>query len=142
MLAELAAAGGAAASKTFWRRLVWRDLAYWQVGGVGWGGVGRGGRRGTRDVACASKGGGGGRAWDWARACASTPSFAQAPPNTPPPPQLWHWPSMPSHPIRQHYAALAWAPDPGDAALAAWQRGRTGFPLVDAGMRQLWQTGW
>ncbi len=28
------------------------------------------------------------------------------------------------------------------AALAAWQRGRTGYPLVDAGMRQLWATGW
>lgn len=27
-------------------------------------------------------------------------------------------------------------------ALKAWQRGRTGFPLVDAGMRQLWRTGW
>ena len=26
--------------------------------------------------------------------------------------------------------------------LAAWQRGATGFPLVDAGMRQLWATGW
>jgi deoxyribodipyrimidine photo-lyase len=26
--------------------------------------------------------------------------------------------------------------------LRAWQRGRTGFPLVDAGMRQLWATGW
>jgi hypothetical protein len=28
------------------------------------------------------------------------------------------------------------------AALRAWQKGRTGFPLVDAGMRQLWRTGW
>jgi len=28
------------------------------------------------------------------------------------------------------------------AMLAAWQRGATGFPLVDAGMRQLWATGW
>ncbi len=27
-------------------------------------------------------------------------------------------------------------------ALSAWQRGRTGVPIVDAGMRQLWQTGW
>ena len=33
-----------------------------------------------------------------------------------------------------------WNEDP--AALRAWQRGRTGFPLVDAGMRQLWATGW
>ena len=28
------------------------------------------------------------------------------------------------------------------AALEAWKRGRTGYPLVDAGMRQLWTTGW
>jgi deoxyribodipyrimidine photo-lyase len=28
------------------------------------------------------------------------------------------------------------------AELAAWQRGRTGYPIVDAGMRQLWATGW
>ena len=28
------------------------------------------------------------------------------------------------------------------ASLAAWQRGMTGYPIVDAGMRQLWQTGW
>lgn len=33
-----------------------------------------------------------------------------------------------------------WREDP--AALKAWQKGRTGFPLVDAGMRQLWLTGW
>ena len=30
----------------------------------------------------------------------------------------------------------------GDADLAAWQQGRTGYPIVDAGMRQLWATGW
>jgi deoxyribodipyrimidine photo-lyase len=28
------------------------------------------------------------------------------------------------------------------AGLRAWQRGMTGFPLVDAGMRELWRTGW
>lgn len=33
-----------------------------------------------------------------------------------------------------------WREDP--AALKAWQQGQTGFPMVDAGMRQLWQTGW
>lgn len=59
-----------------------------------------------------------------------------------PPPQLWHWPQMASRPIRRHYAGLRWSPDPGGALLRAWQRGQTGFPLVDAGMRQLWQTGW
>jgi deoxyribodipyrimidine photo-lyase len=35
---------------------------------------------------------------------------------------------------------MPWRDDP--AGLAAWQRGRTGYPLVDAGMRELWQTGW
>ncbi len=35
-----------------------------------------------------------------------------------------------------------WDDDPGDANLTAWQDGRTGYPLVDAGMRQLAQTGW
>jgi deoxyribodipyrimidine photolyase len=35
---------------------------------------------------------------------------------------------------------MPWRDDP--AALAAWQPGRTGYALVDAGMRQLWETGW
>ena len=39
------------------------------------------------------------------------------------------------------FRRFRWArPDP--AMLRAWQRGRTGMPLVDAGMRELWQTGW
>jgi len=32
--------------------------------------------------------------------------------------------------------------DHAAADLAAWQKGETGYPIVDAGMRQLWQTGW
>ena len=47
---------------------------------------------------------------------------------------------------RPGYDAGLWrdpARDPAAAAdLAAWQQGRTGYPIVDAGMRQLWQTGW
>jgi deoxyribodipyrimidine photo-lyase len=35
---------------------------------------------------------------------------------------------------------MPWREDP--AGMAAWQRGRTGVPIVDAGMRQLWQIGW
>ncbi len=35
---------------------------------------------------------------------------------------------------------LAWRDAPAD--LSAWQRGETGYPIVDAGMRQLWATGW
>jgi deoxyribodipyrimidine photo-lyase len=41
---------------------------------------------------------------------------------------------------REAFARLAWRDDP--EGLAAWQRGETGYPLVDAGMRELWATGW
>jgi deoxyribodipyrimidine photo-lyase len=53
---------------------------------------------------------------------------------------LWHRPEMPERPLRAEYAALPWQPDP--ALLRAWQRGRTGYPIVDAGMCQLWRHGW
>jgi deoxyribodipyrimidine photo-lyase len=36
----------------------------------------------------------------------------------------------------------AWEPDPGKKSVRAWQRGETGVALVDAGMRQLWESGW
>ena len=43
--------------------------------------------------------------------------------------------------MRRDFDAFPWqAPDP--AVLEAWQSGRTGIPLVDAGMRQLWHSGW
>jgi deoxyribodipyrimidine photo-lyase len=38
------------------------------------------------------------------------------------------------------FESVAWRTSPGD--LAAWRRGRTGYPIVDAGMRELWTTGW
>jgi deoxyribodipyrimidine photolyase len=67
-------------SKTFYRRLVWRDLAYWQ---------------------------------------------------------LFHWPDMATEPIRRHYVDQEWSSGPAAAAhLSAWQKGQTGFPLVDAGQYQ------
>lgn len=53
---------------------------------------------------------------------------------------LWHRPEMPARNLRPEFDAFPWAPDA--ALLRAWQRGLTGFPIVDAGMRQLWQTGW
>ena len=44
---------------------------------------------------------------------------------------------------KPQYEALAWRSGAAaDADLAAWQQGRTGYPIVDAGMRQLWATGW
>ncbi len=42
--------------------------------------------------------------------------------------------------LRPEYAAVPWRDDPD--GLAAWKEGRTGYPLVDAGMRQLRATGW
>ncbi|GAB4383146.1 cryptochrome/photolyase family protein [Albidovulum sp.] len=53
--------------------------------------------------------------------------------------QLFHFPDLPQAPLRTEFAAMPWRDDPD--ALAAWQRGQTGVPLVDAGMRELWQTG-
>jgi deoxyribodipyrimidine photo-lyase len=53
---------------------------------------------------------------------------------------LFHFPELPDRNWRASFDAFPWADDP--AALEAWRRGRTGFPIVDAGMRELWQTGW
>lgn len=72
-----------ALTKTFGRRLYWRDLAYWL---------------------------------------------------------LRTFPHMPERPIRPHYAATRWRGDRW--VLRAWQCGMTGFPLIDAAMRELWASGW
>ncbi len=53
---------------------------------------------------------------------------------------LFHQPDLPGCELFPDRRGIAWRDDP--AGLAAWQRGRTGYPLVDAGMRQLWATGW
>jgi deoxyribodipyrimidine photo-lyase len=53
---------------------------------------------------------------------------------------LWHNPALPDSPLKPEFAAMPWRDD--KPALKAWQQGRTGVPIVDAGMRQLWQTGW
>lgn len=52
---------------------------------------------------------------------------------------LHHWPELPERPFKPGFAQFPWADNPD--ALAAWQRGMTGYPIVDAGMRQLWSTG-
>jgi deoxyribodipyrimidine photo-lyase len=54
---------------------------------------------------------------------------------------LYHFPHTPEEPLRAAFKHFPWRPDPGDA-LRAWQKGRTGYPIVDAGMRELWATGW
>ncbi len=53
---------------------------------------------------------------------------------------LHHNPQLPDRPLDPRFAGFPWRDDP--AGLAAWQGGRTGYPIVDAGMRQLWNTGW
>ena len=53
---------------------------------------------------------------------------------------LAHWPSLPEQPFRKEFAAFPWSANA--QALKAWQRGATGYPMVDAGMRELWHTGW
>lgn len=53
---------------------------------------------------------------------------------------LHFWPELPEQPFREQFAAFPWRSNA--ANLAAWQQGVTGYPLVDAGMRELWQTGW
>jgi deoxyribodipyrimidine photo-lyase len=53
---------------------------------------------------------------------------------------LHHFPTMGTAPLRPEFADFPWRSD--ETALSAWQRGKTGYPIVDAAMRQLWQTGW
>ncbi|TPG59607.1 deoxyribodipyrimidine photo-lyase [Roseomonas nepalensis] len=53
---------------------------------------------------------------------------------------LWHRPEITQTALRAPFARFPFAPDRN--LLAAWHRGRTGYPIVDAGMRQLWRIGW
>ena len=53
---------------------------------------------------------------------------------------LWHNPHLPEQPLRPRFAKLPTRTKPDE--LHAWERGRTGVPIVDAGMRQLWHLGW
>ena len=54
---------------------------------------------------------------------------------------LFHFPQTPVENFHPGFANFRWAA-PDDALLERWRRGRTGIPLVDAGMRELWHTGW
>ncbi|MEO0560434.1 MAG: deoxyribodipyrimidine photo-lyase [Bacteroidota bacterium] len=53
---------------------------------------------------------------------------------------LHHFPATPTAPLKDKYAAFPWRDD--SDGLEAWTRGQTGYPIVDAGMRQLWAIGW
>ncbi len=53
---------------------------------------------------------------------------------------LYHFPHTATEPLRSEFSTFPWRSDP--LQLTAWKRGRTGYPIVDAGMRELWSTGW
>ncbi len=53
---------------------------------------------------------------------------------------LFHFPDLPTREFNSRFSNFSWG---FDASLFdAWTKGATGYPIVDAGMRQLWQTGW
>jgi deoxyribodipyrimidine photo-lyase len=54
---------------------------------------------------------------------------------------LFHFPKLASNNFRPEFDRFPWGP-PEPEALRAWHKGRTGVPLVDAGMRELWTTGY
>jgi deoxyribodipyrimidine photo-lyase len=54
---------------------------------------------------------------------------------------LYHFPHTPTEPMYEKYAAFPWRENYA-AMLERWRHGETGIPIVDAGMRQLWATGW
>jgi deoxyribodipyrimidine photo-lyase len=53
---------------------------------------------------------------------------------------LFHFPQLATSPLRPEFEYFPWSDN--EQHLRAWQQGKTGFPIVDAGMRQLWHTGW
>ena len=53
---------------------------------------------------------------------------------------LFHFPHTPAEPLRAAFKKFPWRNEA--SLLQAWQKGRTGYPIVDAGMRELWHTGW
>ncbi len=52
---------------------------------------------------------------------------------------LYHFPETVTEPLFEKYKAFEWRMDETD--LSRWQQGKTGFPIIDAGMRELWHTG-
>ncbi|QKK03178.1 MAG: deoxyribodipyrimidine photo-lyase [Pseudomonadota bacterium] len=56
---------------------------------------------------------------------------------------LWHFPDMPERALDHRFRSFPWRrADDYRGDLEAWQAGMTGVPMVDAGMRELWATGW
>lgn len=55
---------------------------------------------------------------------------------------LFHFESTPTQPLREEFRRFPWRNDSEGKLLKSWQCGQTGYPIVDAGMRELWTTGW
>lgn len=53
---------------------------------------------------------------------------------------LYHFPQLMDSNFKSQFDKFPWQKD--ESALKAWQQGLTGYPIVDAGMRELWQTGY
>lgn len=53
---------------------------------------------------------------------------------------LYHFPHLPDSPFKPAFGAFPWKKS--KKLLQQWQQGQTGYPIVDAGMRELWHTGW
>jgi deoxyribodipyrimidine photo-lyase len=53
---------------------------------------------------------------------------------------LFHNPDLARSNFQKRFDAFPWRRD--DNALKVWKQGQTGYPIVDAGLRELWQTGW
>lgn len=53
---------------------------------------------------------------------------------------LYHFPELPERNFQRTFNDFSW--ENNDVNLRDWQKGRTGYPIVDAGMRELWTTGW
>jgi deoxyribodipyrimidine photo-lyase len=53
---------------------------------------------------------------------------------------LYHFPHTADEPLHGEFKHFTWQHDA--SSLRAWQKGLTGYPIVDAGMRELWHTGW
>lgn len=53
---------------------------------------------------------------------------------------LYHFPELPKTNFKAEFDKFPW--NNNDLALKSWQQGKTGYPIIDAGMRELWQTGY
>ncbi len=53
---------------------------------------------------------------------------------------LFHFPHVVERPLREKFLKFPW--DNDQEKFRAWTKGKTGYPIVDAGMRELWSTGW